>query len=206
MDISFKDAVYGTKAEIKFQHNESCDACHGSGCASGSSRKTCPSCGGSGQIRRNAGFFAVQQPCPTCGGSGSVIEKPCSSCHGKGVQPKRKSVTLTIPAGVDDGKRIIIPHQGDAGANGGPAGDLVVILHVEQHQFFERDGQDLYCAVPVTMVQATIGAEISITSLDGKQIGIKIPAGTSHGKLLRIKGEGVPTPGSNGNVLKEKMD
>ena len=175
LDISFKDAVYGTKAEIKFQHNESCDACHGSGCASGSSRKTCPSCGGSGQIRRNAGFFAVQQPCPTCGGSGSVIEKPCSSCHGKGVQPKRKSVTLTIPAGVDDGKRIIIPHQGDAGANGGPAGDLVVILHVEQHQFFERDGQDLYCAVPVTMVQATIGAEISITSLDGKQIGIKMP-------------------------------
>ncbi|MCI6257754.1 MAG: molecular chaperone DnaJ [Treponema sp.] len=197
LDISFKDAVYGTKAEIKFQHNESCDACHGSGCASGSSRKTCPSCGGSGQIRRNAGFFAVQQPCPTCGGSGSVIEKPCSSCHGKGVQPKRKSVTLTIPAGVDDGKRIIIPHQGDAGANGGPAGDLVVILHVEQHQFFERDGQDLYCAVPVTMVQATIGAEISITSLDGKQIGIKIPAGTSHGKLLRIKGEGVPVTGTS---------
>lgn len=197
LDISFKDAVYGTKAEIKFQHNESCDACHGSGCASGSSRKTCPSCGGSGQIRRNAGFFAVQQPCPTCGGSGSVIEKPCSSCHGKGVQPKRKSVTLTIPAGVDDGKRIIIPHQGDAGANGGPAGDLVVILHVEQHQFFERDGQDLYCAVPVTMVQATIGAEISITSLDGKRIGIKIPAGTSHGKLLRIKGEGVPVTGTS---------
>ena len=197
LDISFKDAVYGTKAEIKFQHNESCDACHGSGCASGSSRKTCPSCGGSGQIRRNAGFFAVQQPCPTCGGYGSVIEKPCASCHGKGVQPKRKSVTLTIPAGVDDGKRIIIPHQGDAGANGGPAGDLVVILHVEQHQFFERDGQDLYCAVPVTMVQATIGAEISITSLDGKQIGIKIPAGTSHGKLLRIKGEGVPVTGTS---------
>ncbi len=196
LDISFKDAVYGTKTEIKFQHNETCETCHGSGCSVGSSRKTCPTCGGVGQVRRNAGFFAVQQTCPTCGGTGSVIEKPCPACRGKGVQVKSKRVTLTIPAGVDDGKRIVIPHQGDAGENGGPAGDLVVILHVENHQFFERDGQDLYCAVPVTMVQAAIGATITIPSLDDKHIEIKIPAGTPHGKMLRIKGEGVPVTGT----------
>ena len=196
LDISFKDAVYGTKTEIKFQHNETCDTCHGTGCSAGSSRKTCPTCGGVGQVRRNAGFFAVQQTCPTCGGTGSVIEKPCPDCRGKGVQAKSKRVTLTIPAGVDDGKRIVIPHQGDAGENGGPAGDLLVILHVEQHQFFERDGQDLYCAVPVTMVQAAIGATITINSLDDKHIEIKIPAGTPHGKMLRIKGEGVPVTGT----------
>ena len=196
LDISFKDAVYGTKTEIKFQHNETCETCHGSGCSAGSSRKTCPTCGGVGQVRRNAGFFAVQQTCPTCGGTGSVIEKPCPDCRGKGVQVKSKRVTLTIPAGVDDGKRIVIPHQGDAGENGGPSGDLVVILHVEGHQFFERDGQDLYCAVPVTMVQAAIGATITIPSLDDKHIEIKIPAGTPHGKMLRIKGEGVPVTGT----------
>ncbi len=196
LDISFKDAVYGTKTEIKFQHNETCETCHGSGCSEGSSRKTCPTCGGVGQVRRNAGFFAVQQTCPTCGGTGSVIEKPCPACRGKGVQVKSKRVTLTIPAGVDDGKRIVIPHQGDAGENGGPAGDLVVILHVENHQFFERDGQDLYCAVPVSMVQAAIGATITIPSLDDKHIEIKIPAGTPHGKMLRIKGEGVPITGT----------
>lgn len=192
LDISFKDAVYGTKAEIKFAHNEACPDCHGSGAAAGGSRKTCTACGGSGQIRRQAGFFAVQQTCPTCHGAGTVIDKPCSSCRGSGVQEKSKRVTLTIPAGVDDGKRIAIHGEGDAGKNGGPAGDLIVVLHVEPHTYFERSGQDLYCAVPVTMVQAALGETIFITTLDGKKIEFKLPAGTQNGKLLRIKNEGVP--------------
>jgi len=196
LDITFKDAVYGTKADIKFQHSETCETCHGTGCAPGASRKTCPSCGGAGQVRRSAGFFAVQQTCPQCGGTGTIIDHPCAACRGTGLETKSKRMTLTIPAGVDDGKRIAIPHQGDAGPNGGPAGDLIVVLHVQSHPYFERDGQDLYCAVPVTMAQAALGAAINITALDESKIELKIPAGTTHGKLLRIKGEGVPFTGS----------
>lgn len=192
LDISFKDAVYGTKAEVKFTHNEACSECRGSGAAKGGSRKTCPSCGGSGQVRRQAGFFAVQQTCPTCRGEGTVIDKPCPHCRGTGVEEKSKRVTLNIPAGVDDGKRIAIHGEGDAGKNGGPAGDLIVVLHVEGHTYFERSGQDLYCAVPVTMAQAALGETIFITTLDGKKIEFKLPAGTQNGKLLRIKNEGVP--------------
>ncbi|MCR5289140.1 MAG: molecular chaperone DnaJ [Treponema sp.] len=197
LDISFKDAVYGTKTEIHFQHNETCGTCHGSGCAAGATRKTCPTCQGMGQVRRSAGFFAVQQTCPTCNGSGTVIDKPCAACHGTGVETKHKRMTLTIPAGVDDGKRIAIPHQGDAGANGGPAGDLIVVLHVQPHSYFERSGQDLYCAVQISMTQAILGAVINVTSLNETKIELKIPAGTTHGKLLRIKGEGVPVTGTN---------
>ena len=196
LNIKFKDAVYGTKAEIKFRHNEVCSECHGTGGAQGSTRKTCPTCNGMGQIRRSAGFFAVQQPCPTCGGAGTVIDKPCSKCRGSGFEQVSKAMTLTIPAGVDDGKRIAIPRMGDAGANGGPAGDLIVILHVEPHEYFERDGFDLYCAVPVTFAQAALGVTMNITSLDDKKIEFKLPAGTTNGKIFKIKGEGVPVTNS----------
>lgn len=197
LNIAFKDAVLGTKAEIHFKHNETCETCKGSGCADGASRKTCPTCNGMGQVRRNAGFFAVQQTCPDCNGAGTKIDKPCRDCSGHGVVEKAKKISFTIPAGVDDGKRIAIPKMGDAGQNGGPAGDLIVILHVQSHPTFEREGQDLYCAIPVTFAQATLGAEISLTALDGKQIDLKIPSGTANGKLLRIKGEGVPMTGSS---------
>lgn len=197
LNLAFKDAVFGTKAEIHFKHNEACDDCHGTGCAAGSGKKTCPSCGGSGQIRRSAGFFSVQQSCPECNGSGTKIEKPCKSCGGRGYTEKSKRMTLTIPEGVDDGKRIAIRGQGDAGLNGGPAGDLVVFIHVDEHPQFERDGQDLYCAVPVTFAQAALGADIAITALDGKKINFRVPDGTANGKLLRIKGEGVPYTGSS---------
>ncbi|MBQ0052487.1 MAG: molecular chaperone DnaJ [Treponema sp.] len=195
LNIAFKDAVYGTKAEIKFQHDESCSVCRGTGAAAGSKRTTCTMCRGAGVVRQGGGFFSIQQTCPTCRGAGTMIEKPCSKCRGKGVETVTKKMTLTIPAGVDDGKRIAIPRMGDAGANGGPAGDLIVVLHVEPHEYFERDGQDLYCAVPVTFAQAALGVSLNITSLDGKQIEFKLPAGTSHGKLFKIKGEGVPYPG-----------
>jgi len=197
LHINFKDAVYGTTADIHFRHNEACEACHGSGGAAGSSKKTCPTCGGVGQVRQGNGFFTIQQTCPTCRGKGTTIDKPCSSCRGTGIQEKNKMMSLKIPAGVDNGKRIVVHGQGDVGENGGPAGDLVVVLHVEQHPTFERDGNDLYCAVPVSVTQAILGCEISITSLDGKKVTIKVPDGTSNGKLLRIKGEGVPISGSS---------
>ena len=192
LHIQFKDAVYGTSADIHFKHNETCTACHGTGGAAGSSKKTCPTCNGMGQVRQGNGFFTIQQTCPTCRGKGLIIDKPCSSCRGTGIQERNKMMSLKIPAGSDNGKRIVIPGQGDAGENGGPAGDLVVVLHVDSHPLFERDGQDLYCAVPVSMVQAALGCDITIKSLDNKKVTIRIPSGTSNGKLLRIKGEGVP--------------
>ncbi|WP_191014642.1 molecular chaperone DnaJ [Treponema zioleckii] len=197
LNISFKEAVYGTKSEIVFRHQETCTECHGTGGAAGSSRKTCPTCNGMGQVRRSAGFFAVQQTCPTCGGTGTTIDKPCSKCRGSGFETVTKRMTLTIPAGVDDGKRIVIPHMGNAGANGGPAGDLVVILNVDNHECFERDGQDLYCAIPVTFAQAAVGVTLKITSLDEKEIEFKLPAGTENGKLFKIRGEGVPVTNSS---------
>lgn len=205
LNISFKDAVYGTKAEITFQHNEACSECKGTGGAKGSKRKSCPTCGGAGQVRRQAGFFSVQQTCPACGGTGTAIDKPCTKCRGSGYETVTKKVSLTIPAGVDDGKRIAIPRMGDVGQNGGPAGDLIVMLHVEQHEYFERDGRDLYCAVPVTFAQAALGVTLDITSLDGKKIKFAVPAGTTNGKLYKIKGEGVPYADSRKGDLYVKI-
>ena len=193
LEISFKDAVYGCKTDIRFRHNETCPECNGSGGAAGSSRKTCPTCQGAGQIRRSAGFFAVQQTCPTCGGKGTVIDNPCPHCRGSGVQEKEKRMTITIPAGIDDGRRISIPNQGDAGTNGGAPGDLIIVVHVKSDKFFERDGNDLYCAVPISVSQAALGADVDITALDGRRITVRIPSGTPQGKLLRIKDEGVPS-------------
>ena len=197
LEISFKDAVYGVVTELAFQHKETCDVCHGTGGANGASRKTCPTCQGMGEVRRSAGFFSVSQPCPSCSGTGTIIDNPCTSCGGKGTQQKRRKIKVTIPAGVDNGKRITIPGQGDAGTNGGQAGDLIIVLHVASHKYFERSGQDLYCAVPISITQAALGAEIFITTLDDRKIKLKIPAGTQHGKLLRLKEEGVPYTNSN---------
>ncbi len=190
--LTFKEAVYGTKTEIRYKHTESCTECKGSGCAPGSSKKTCTTCNGVGQVRRSAGFFAVQQPCQDCRGTGMKVEKPCKVCGGNGSVEKVTQMTLKIPCGVDNGKRITIPHQGDAGENGGPSGDLMVVIHVEPHQYFERDGQDLYCALPISFTQAILGAEISFQSLDGKSISFAVPQGTVSGKLLKIRGKGVP--------------
>lgn len=196
MEISFKDAVYGTKTEIQFTHNELCDACHGTGGAEGAKRKVCATCQGTGQIRRSSGFFSMAQPCPTCHGEGSTIDNPCRTCGGTGLEKRKCKILVTIPPGIDDGKRISIPRQGDAGRNGGPAGDLYIFIHVQQHSRFERSGQDLYCAVPISIMQAALGAEITVTSLDDKKIKIRVPSGTQNGKLLRVREEGVPINGT----------
>ncbi len=197
LNITFKDAVYGTSTDIHFRHRERCEACNGTGAAAGANKKTCPTCNGVGQVRQGNGFFTIQQTCPTCRGKGTTIDKPCSLCRGSGLQEKNKQMSLKIPAGVDNGRRIIIRGQGDAGENGGPAGDLVIVLHVAQHPNFQRQDNDLFCSIPVTMSQAALGCEVTITALDDKKLTIKIPEGTPTGKMLRIKGEGVPISGSS---------
>ncbi len=192
LEISFRDAVFGTKTEISYRKNASCPTCEGKGTSSGSGRKTCPTCGGSGQVRRSSGFFSIASPCPTCSGEGYIIENPCTSCRGSGVQQKTQKIKVTIPAGIEHGKRINIPGQGDSGPNGGPAGDLYVYISVAAHKFFERDRNDLYCVIPISITQATLGGEIMVPTLDEKKIKLKIPAGTQNSKILRIRGEGVP--------------
>ena len=203
LEVSFKDAAYGVKTEISFAHHEHCDTCNGSGSKGGGGRKTCPTCGGAGQVRRSSGFFAIASTCPTCNGEGQVIENPCPSCDGTGLKKKNRTLKLTIPCGMEDGKRLQVQGQGDAGPNGGLPGDLYVFVHVKGHEYYERDGADIYCAIPISIVQASLGAEILVSTLDNRQIKVKIPAGTQHGKILRVRTEGVPylnTPDSKGDL------
>jgi len=192
LEIPFLDAVFGTQVEISFTRNEACPACHGTGTESGSGRKICPTCGGSGQVRRSSGFFSIATTCPTCNGEGEIIENPCKVCGGTGLVRKKKKLKVKIPAGIENGKRISIPGQGDSGVNGGPPGDLYVYIHVLPHDYFERDGYDVYCAIPVSITQAALGSEILVPTLEGKRARVKIPPGTQTGKMLRLKNEGIP--------------
>jgi molecular chaperone DnaJ len=205
IEIPFKDAVFGTKIEIQYSHNEACPACKGSGAANGAGKKVCPTCQGSGQVRHSQGFFSVASPCHSCGGEGYIIEHPCTECGGSGAQKKRQKIMVTIPAGVENGKRVVIPRQGDAGANGGPAGDLYVFIRVKAHEYFERQDLDLYCAVPISITQAALGAEIHVSTLDGKTIKVKVPSGIQSGKMLRIRDEGVPSGSRRGNLYIKLM-
>ena len=205
IEIPFKDAVFGTKVEIQYSRNESCPACKGSGADNGSGRKTCPTCQGSGQVRHSQGFFSVASTCHACGGEGYIIERPCRECGGSGTQKKRQKIMVTIPAGVENGKRVVIPRQGDSGPHGGPAGDLYVFIRIKAHEYFERQGLDLYCATPISVSQAALGADIHVTTLDGKTIKVKVPAGIQSGKMLRIRDEGVPSGGRRGNLYIKLM-
>ena len=205
IEIPFKDAVFGTKVEIQFSHNESCPACKGSGAANGAGKKTCPTCQGSGQIRQSQGFFSVATPCHTCGGEGYIVEHPCRECGGSGALKKRQKIVVSIPAGVENGKRVVIPKQGDAAPNGGPPGDHYVFIRVKPHEYFERQDLDLYCAVPISISQAALGADIHVTTLDNKTIKVKVPAGIQNGKMLRIRDEGVPAGGRRGNLYIKLM-
>jgi len=193
LELPFEEAVFGVQKELRYSRNDACATCKGTGAEAGSSRKTCPSCQGSGQVRRSQGFFSIASPCPTCQGEGYIIEKPCRECSGKGTVKKVQKIKVTIPPGIEDGRRISIPNQGDSGIAGGPSGDLFVFIRVLPHAYFERDGQDLYCAIPISVTQALLGAEINIPSIENKKIRLSIPAGTQHGKMLRIKEEGIPS-------------
>ncbi len=192
VDIDLKEAVFGTKVEITYSHQVACDTCGGSGARAGTGKKVCPNCNGTGQVRRNSGFFNVATPCPNCKGTGYVIEDPCPTCHGTGVKRKQQKVKVTIPVGVDNGSRVVLSGMGDAGQNGGPAGDLFIYVNVRKNKNFSRDGQDLYCQIPISMTQAALGAEILVPTIDGNRVKMNIPAGFQTGKLLRIRGKGVP--------------
>jgi len=196
IELPFEKAIYGSAVEITYSKDDTCKTCEGTGSADGSGRKVCPTCKGVGQVRRSSGFFSISQPCPTCGGIGAVIEKPCRDCEGSGITKRKQKIKVTIPPGVEDGKRVTIPNQGDAGPNGGQPGDLYVFIHVRAHEYFERHEQDLYCAVKVDMATAALGGEIFVQTLDGKRIKVAITAGTQHGKLIRVRDEGVPSQSS----------
>lgn len=190
MDLTLEEAVHGVKKTIKVPTDVKCEVCKGSGCKDGKSPTTCNTCQGHGQVRMQQGPFSVQQACPTCHGQGSVITDPCGSCRGAGVKEIEKSLSVNIPAGVDTGARVRLSGEGEASPNGGPTGDLYVMVRVRQHKIFERDGKNLYCDVPVSMFDAALGGELEVPTLDGR-VKLKIPAETQSGKMFRLRGKGV---------------
>ncbi len=192
MEIDFEDAMFGVEKTITIPRTENCQQCHGSGAQPGTSRKTCQQCHGSGQVSMSQGFFSISQPCPSCRGSGSTLENPCSECHGAGVLRKSKPLKITIPAGVDNGQRLRVSGEGNAGQRGGPSGDLFVGLRIRQHEIFVRDEQDLYCDVPIPFSTAVLGGEITVPTITGKEV-LKVPAGVQSGTKLRMRGKGVPS-------------
>ena len=192
LDITFKEAVFGIKKEIAYTRKVLCSPCSGTGAEPGSRRQVCPTCQGTGQVRRSSGFFSIASPCSTCGGEGHVLDHPCRSCAGTGLDKKKQKIKVSIPPGIESGRRINIPEQGDAGLSGGGYGDLYVYINVGDHDFFERDGADIYCAIPISISQAAMGAEIYVNNLEDKRIRVKIPQATQNGKVLRLRSEGVP--------------
>ncbi|MDP4536799.1 molecular chaperone DnaJ [Alkalimonas collagenimarina] len=190
LELSLEDAVRGKSVDIKVPTWVSCDSCDGSGAKKGTSAKTCPTCHGAGQVTMRQGFFAVQQTCPTCNGRGKIIPEPCSKCHGEGRVEKTKTLSVKIPAGVDTGDRIRLTGEGEAGMHGAPAGDLYVQVHVKDHPIFVRDGNNLYCDVPISFAVAALGGDIAVPTLDGR-VKLKIPAETQTDKMFRLRGKGV---------------
>jgi molecular chaperone DnaJ len=190
LELSLEEAVFGTTTDIRVPTLQTCESCGGSGAKPGTQPKTCPTCHGQGQVRMQQGFFAIQQTCPHCNGTGKIIADPCNDCHGQGRVEKQKTLSVRIPMGVDNGDRIRLSGEGEAGINGGPAGDLYVQVFVKEHALFQRDGDNLYCDVPICFTTAALGGELEVPTLEGK-INLKIPAETQSGKQFRLRGKGV---------------
>jgi molecular chaperone DnaJ len=197
LEITLEDAANGKDETLRIPRLERCDECSGSGANKGTSPEACVTCGGSGQTRYQQGFFSVMRTCSTCQGRGQIIRDACRVCHGQGRVEKEKTIEIKIPAGVDTGSRLRVTGEGEAGTNGGPPGDLFIVIHVAANENFERQGRDLYSAVPITFSQAALGAEITVKTLDGDE-QLKIPAGTQTGTVFRIKGKGMPDLGGRG--------
>jgi molecular chaperone DnaJ len=190
LSLSLEDAVSGTTVKIRVPTMVKCEPCNGSGAKPGTSPETCSTCAGHGQVRMQQGFFSVQQTCPDCRGTGKQIKNPCTSCHGHGRVQENKTLSVKVPAGVDNGDRIRLSGEGEAGENGGPPGDLYVQMAVKPHDIFERHDNNLICEVPIDMVTATLGGELDVPTLTGR-VKLKIPAGSQNGKVFRLRGKGV---------------
>ena len=190
LELSLEEAVFGTTTDIRVPSLQTCETCGGSGAKVGTQAKTCPTCHGQGQVRMQQGFFTIQQACPHCNGTGKIIPEPCPDCHGQGRKEKHKTLSVRIPMGVDNGDRIRLSGEGEAGMNGGPAGDLYVQVFVKEHSLFQRDGDNLYCDVPICFTTAALGGELEVPTLEGK-ITLKIPPETQSGKQFRLRGKGV---------------
>ncbi len=191
LKISFLEAVHGVKKEVEITKKETCWTCEGTGIRPGYQSQTCPTCHGKGQVMRSQGFFRISTPCPDCHGQGQIITDPCNDCDGTGLIRKTKKVSLTIPAGVDNGARMRLRGEGEGGRRGGPSGDLYVVIHVESHEFFKRDGEYIFCELPITMPQASLGHELEVPTIHGKK-KLTIPPGTQTGQRFTLRGQGVP--------------
>jgi len=190
LEISLEDAARGTETKIRIPVQTSCETCHGSGARPGTSPVTCTTCNGHGQVRMQQGFFSVQQTCPKCHGTGKMVKEPCPTCHGGGRVKQNKTLNVKIPAGVDEGDRIRLSGEGEAGVNGGPTGDLYVVVHLKEHAIFQRDGANLHCEMPISFSTAALGGEIEVPTLDGAA-KMKIPAETQTGGVFRLRGKGI---------------
>ncbi|HEV2765837.1 MAG TPA: molecular chaperone DnaJ [Pyrinomonadaceae bacterium] len=197
LEISLEEAANGMSAQLRIPRLETCDNCKGNGASPGTQPENCSTCGGAGQVRYQQGFFSVARTCGSCRGTGRIIKSPCDKCRGAGRVEREKALEVKIPAGVETGSRIRVQGEGESGTSGGPTGDLYVVIHVKEHERFERQGGNLYTSVPVTFAQAALGSEITVDTLEGQQ-QVKIPAGTQTGTVFRIKGQGMPMLGGRG--------
>ncbi len=191
MTLEFTEAVFGAEKEINIRRQETCDDCRGTGAAKGKQPQTCPQCKGAGQVRYQQGFFSVARACPQCNGTGTLISDPCKTCHGQTTEEKEHKLTVKVPAGVEQDTRIRYQGEGESGRYGGPGGDLYIVLSVKKHKFFERDGDDLHCVMPISFPQAALGTDLEIETLEGKE-SIKVSEGTQSGREFRLRGKGVP--------------
>ena len=201
LTITFEEAAFGCEKEVSLERVEQCETCSGTGAAPGTSPETCSNCGGTGTVQQRRqtpmGVFATTSPCPRCGGKGKIIPSPCKDCGGSGQVRKHKTVKVSIPAVIDNGQIISLRGQGNAGKNGGPAGDLQIVVSVQRHQLFRRDGADVYCDAPITFTQAVLGGELEIPTIDGK-VKYDIPEGTQTGTTFRLRGKGIPNVNGRG--------
>jgi molecular chaperone DnaJ len=196
ISLEFEEAAFGTETKVTFRKHDNCESCSGTGSTSGKTSQ-CKSCNGRGQVRYQQGFFSIARTCPNCQGAGSVISDPCAKCRGEGRVVQQKTIDAKIPAGVEDGTRIRFSGLGEAGIHGGPPGDLYVVLNVKEHAFFERQGNDLYCTMPISFTQASLGTEIQVPTLESDHT-LKIPEGTQSGTILKIRNKGVPVLNGHG--------
>ncbi len=192
VEISFMEAVHGVSREVQLTRKDTCWTCEGSGSRPGHQKQTCSTCNGRGQVIRSQGFFQMSSTCPQCHGEGEMVTSPCNDCNGEGLIEKTKKVSLKIPAGVDSGARMRLRGEGEGGRKGGPAGDLYVVVHVQEHEFFKREGDTVYCRYPISMVQAALGAKVEVPTVHGKK-NLDIPAGSQSGEFFTLKKEGIPS-------------